>query len=197
MTTPRIYVGTYAKYNNGSIQGEWLDLDDYTDKSDFIQACLELHDDEEDPELMFQDWENIPGELASECSIDDAVWEYIDACNEFDQEAVDAYDEALRRAPGWADALADRESVATLARLAAAHAREVAGDDEAVCEDDEPDGVEPAGQPDEQGAGQRLPINQQQRAEQWLKRLDTSPADFLRRKFEIQARAQGEGGTPP
>ena len=60
MTTPRIYVGTYAKYNNGSIQGEWLDLDDYTDKSDFIQACLELHDDEEDPELMFQDWENIP-----------------------------------------------------------------------------------------------------------------------------------------
>ena len=47
MTTPRIYVGTYAKYNNGSIQGEWLDLDDYTDKSDFIQACLELHDDEE------------------------------------------------------------------------------------------------------------------------------------------------------
>lgn len=113
------------------------------------------------------------------------------------QEAVDAYDEALRRAPGWADALADRESVATLARLAAAHAREVAGDDEAVCEDDEPDGVEPAGQPDEQGAGQRLPINQQQRAEQWLKRLDTSPADFLRRKFEIQARAQGEGGTPP
>ena len=79
MTTPRIYVGTYAKYNNGSIQGEWLDLDDYTDKSDFIQACLELHDDEEDPELMFQDWENIPDLFISECSIDPDFWEYMNS----------------------------------------------------------------------------------------------------------------------
>ena len=26
---PRIYVGTYAKYNAGSIAGQWLDLEDY------------------------------------------------------------------------------------------------------------------------------------------------------------------------
>ena len=24
----RIYVGTYAKYNNGSLQGEWVELSD-------------------------------------------------------------------------------------------------------------------------------------------------------------------------
>ena len=28
---PRIYVGTYAKYNDGSIAGKWLDLNDYED----------------------------------------------------------------------------------------------------------------------------------------------------------------------
>ena len=88
MTTPRIYVGTYAKYNNGSIQGEWLDLDDYNDKSDFIQACLELHDDEEDPELMFQDWENIPDLFISECSIDPDFWDYMNCDRDEDAKAA-------------------------------------------------------------------------------------------------------------
>ena len=89
MTTPRIYVGTYAKYNNGSIQGEWLDLDDYNDKDDFIEACLELHDDEEDPELMFQDWENIPDAFISESSIDPDFWEYMNS--DHDEDAKAAY----------------------------------------------------------------------------------------------------------
>ncbi len=55
----RIYVGTYAKYNEGSIFGKWLDLSDYSDKDEFYETCRELHKDEEDPELMFQDWEYI------------------------------------------------------------------------------------------------------------------------------------------
>lgn len=57
--TPKVYVGTYQKYNNGSIFGKWLELDDYDNIDDFYQACKELHKDENDPEYMFQDWENI------------------------------------------------------------------------------------------------------------------------------------------
>ena len=34
---PRIYVGTYEKYNNGSIAGKWLDLNDYEDINAFIK----------------------------------------------------------------------------------------------------------------------------------------------------------------
>lgn len=34
--TPKVYVGTYAKYNNGDISGEWLDLTDYVDYDDFL-----------------------------------------------------------------------------------------------------------------------------------------------------------------
>src|SRR5690349_16831915 len=56
-TAPRVYVGTYAKYNNGSIAGAWLDLEDYADKDSFLAACAELHKDEDDPEFMFQDFE--------------------------------------------------------------------------------------------------------------------------------------------
>lgn len=87
----RVYVGTYAKYNNGSIEGKWLDLEDYSDKEEFIKACLELHSDEEDPELMFQDWEGIPSDLISECSIDPKAWELMEAYNDHSKEAVDAY----------------------------------------------------------------------------------------------------------
>lgn len=73
--TLRIYVGTYAKYNSGSIKGAWLDIDDYSDKEDFYAACAELHSDEHDPEFMFQDWEGIPDGMVSESHIDEEVFE--------------------------------------------------------------------------------------------------------------------------
>lgn len=76
-TTPRVYVGTYAKYNNGSIEGKWLDLEDYSDKEDFLEACAELHKDESDPELMFQDFEGIPEGMISESHIDDDLWDWV------------------------------------------------------------------------------------------------------------------------
>ena len=57
LSEARIYVGTYAKYNEGSIFGKWMDLSDYSGSEEFYDACRELHSDEEDPEMMFQDWE--------------------------------------------------------------------------------------------------------------------------------------------
>jgi antirestriction protein len=33
-----VYVGTYRKYNDGSIKGDWLDLEDYDSKADFYEA---------------------------------------------------------------------------------------------------------------------------------------------------------------
>jgi antirestriction protein len=93
-TTARIYVGTYAKYNAGSIQGAWLDLNDYADAGEFHAACLELHKDEEDPELMFQDFEGIPAGMVSECSIDADVWEWL-ALDEDAQELLAVYRENI------------------------------------------------------------------------------------------------------
>lgn len=53
----KLYVGTYAKYNAGSIAGAWLDLNNYANADDFVAACRRLHRDEADPEIMFQDVE--------------------------------------------------------------------------------------------------------------------------------------------
>lgn len=57
---PRVYVGTYAKYNNGSIKGGWLNLPDYATHAEFLAACHKLHRDERDPEFMIQDMEHMP-----------------------------------------------------------------------------------------------------------------------------------------
>ena len=39
LSEARVYVGTYGKYNNGSLFGAWLDLSDYSDKEDFTKPA--------------------------------------------------------------------------------------------------------------------------------------------------------------
>ena len=36
LTTPSVYVGTYKKYNEGSLFGSWVDLTKFDSKEDFI-----------------------------------------------------------------------------------------------------------------------------------------------------------------
>lgn len=86
----RIYVGTYAKYNDGNLFGKWLDLADYGDLKEFYDACYELHKDEEDPELMFQDWEGIPDDLISECTLHKEIYELV-KLDESERKMVYAY----------------------------------------------------------------------------------------------------------
>jgi len=78
-TNAAIYVGTYAKYNSGSIKGAWLQLDDYSSKKELEQAMAELHADEHDPEFMIQDWEGFPEGMCSEYGISDEFWELLEA----------------------------------------------------------------------------------------------------------------------
>ena len=90
LSEARIYVGTYAKYNEGSIFGEWMDLSDYSGSDEFYDACRILHGDEADPELMFQDWENIPASLIGESRLAENIFEIIEAVTalcETEQEA--------------------------------------------------------------------------------------------------------------
>ena len=90
LSEARIYVGTYAKYNEGSIFGKWMDLSDYSDIAEFYDTCRKLHGDETDPELMFQDWENIPSALIGESWLVENIFEVIEAIStlcESEQEA--------------------------------------------------------------------------------------------------------------
>lgn len=86
-----IYVGTYRKYNNGSIFGAWLHLADYKDKIEFVKACVKLHKNERDPEFMYQDNENIPEPLVGESWVSNEVWTVINRLKEMSEEQVQAF----------------------------------------------------------------------------------------------------------
>lgn len=91
---PSVYVGTYAKYNSGSINGAWVDLSEFNNYDEFIDHCKKLHEDEDDPELMFQDFENFPKSYYSESEIHADLWdEYINLA-EHERELLEAYHDA-------------------------------------------------------------------------------------------------------
>jgi antirestriction protein len=79
----KLYVGTYGKYNAGRLHGKWLDLTEYSDKEEFLEACKEVHKTEHDPEYMFQDKEGLlykmPKTWLSESHISDEVFEFMEA----------------------------------------------------------------------------------------------------------------------
>jgi antirestriction protein len=88
--TAKAYVGTYAKYNEGSIAGAWIELEGFTDAEQFNAVCAELHKDEGDPEIMIQDFEGFPKRYYSESGLDDALFEYL-ALDDDDRQLMDAY----------------------------------------------------------------------------------------------------------
>lgn len=125
MTTedkPRIYVGTYAKYNDGNLFGEWVDLSQFSSPEEFHDYCLKLHSDESDPELMFQDYEGFPKRFWNESYTSDDLrdlwawmeldaddrellsvyWEHVNDTADID-EAREAFDGRFNREEDWAD----------------------------------------------------------------------------------------------
>jgi antirestriction protein len=92
---PSIYCGTYAKYNEGSLRGLWIDLSSFGDYDEFINFCNAIHADEDDPELMFQDYQGFPRELYSESCMGEAdfdkIVEHKRMCDLHGAEAIDDY----------------------------------------------------------------------------------------------------------
>ena len=93
---PSIYCGTYGKYSGEKgICGLWIDLSTFYDYDDFLNFCYAIHADEEDPELMAQDYEGFPRQWYNEGFMSeddfDHILEYSDMCDKHGQDAVDDY----------------------------------------------------------------------------------------------------------
>ena len=86
-----VYCGTYKKYNEGKNYGKWLHLSDYTTKGKFLSACRQLHFNEQSPELMFQDYENIPESFITESSISDEAWHVINSIKKYAPDKADEF----------------------------------------------------------------------------------------------------------
>lgn len=83
----QIYVSDYASYNEGSLIGEWIDLTQFTEASEFGDYVSKMFKkfDKTNPldfnypreEPMYQDYEGFPRELYSEGCFDDRIIEYV------------------------------------------------------------------------------------------------------------------------
>jgi antirestriction protein len=92
---PAVYVGTYGKYNNGNLGGRWVNLDLWAgDRDGFLAHCAEIHSDESDPEIMFQDFQNFPREFYGESNLSEALFAWLEL-DDNDRELLARYQDAV------------------------------------------------------------------------------------------------------
>ena len=92
--SPALFCGTYGKYNEGNLGGMWVHPYTFDSYEDFINFCKAIHADEADPELMYQDFANIPDSLYSESMGEEEfnnILKYCELCDEYSVEAVDDF----------------------------------------------------------------------------------------------------------
>ncbi|MGV6946308.1 antirestriction protein ArdA [Sphingobacterium kyonggiense] len=68
-----------------------MKLANYNSTSEFYDACKEMQHHEEDPEFMFQDYENIPKGLIGECWMSDTIFEVLGALEELDESRQEVF----------------------------------------------------------------------------------------------------------
>jgi antirestriction protein len=100
--SPKIYVADLEAYNNGRLTGEWLDLADYDDADELMEAIQKLLKKSGGEEYAIHDAENIPKSLYSEYmgrNDFQALYEVMETAKRFDlplevvQEIVSQYGE--------------------------------------------------------------------------------------------------------
>jgi Ca-activated chloride channel family protein len=101
------------------------------------------------------------------------------------EEAVSAYDEAVRRRPGWKEAEENREMILALIPPKPKEDEEEFGDAGNLPPDDIV--FDEKGEKGKVGEIEQSELTEDQLAEMWMRRLQTTPADFMRIKFAVQA----------
>ena len=89
---PAVYCGTYGKYNNGDISGAWVEVASFADYEEFMEFCERLHADEEDVELMYQDFEGFPESWYSESCMGEETFDKIKEFAALDVDKQEAYE---------------------------------------------------------------------------------------------------------
>ena len=92
--SPALYCGTYGKYNSGNFSGMWVNVSTFDDYEEFENFCLAIHADESEPELMYQDFENMPDSLYHESMGEkefNQIAEYCELCDDYGVSAVDDF----------------------------------------------------------------------------------------------------------
>ena len=92
---PALYVSSYKRYNDGNLDGMWLDLTLCSDYDEFKRVCRAIVFEEQDPEIMFSDCDNLPEQFYCECCLDEATFDLIKEYAELDEDEQRAYEAYL------------------------------------------------------------------------------------------------------
>jgi Ca-activated chloride channel family protein len=111
------------------------------------------------------------------------------------EEAVAAYDAAIAERPDWAEAIANRDAVLAMIPQQLELPEEEQGSGEPSLDPDEIR-FDEKGKQGKVGQIERAQLTDEQLAEMWLRRLQTSPGDYLRQRFAVEA-AMADSETPP
>lgn len=88
----RIFVTTYAKYNEGKLgKSTYINPFRFDNKEEFEEYCLRAHSDEHDPELMYTDRSDWSVYLVQEHTISPIIWKIKELRYQFPIEAMLAY----------------------------------------------------------------------------------------------------------
>jgi antirestriction protein len=96
MENPKIYVASLSDYNNGRLEGKWLDFADYSDASELMDAITDMldelttkyNDGEVREEWAVHDYEYIPSSLASEYMSESDFQEIYDIMEVADEQNI-------------------------------------------------------------------------------------------------------------
>lgn len=122
--TPKIYVADLEAYNNGKLVGEWLNLSDYNDAEELMDAISKFLKKSGGEEFAIHDYENLPSSMYSEYMGEkdfqqiydmmdlakdkdlplDVVMEVV---SQFDESALDEYNGSYDSAVDFAEELVD------------------------------------------------------------------------------------------
>jgi antirestriction protein len=122
--TPKVYVADLEAYNNGKLIGEWLDLSDYNDADELMDAIQDFLKTSGGGEYAIHDYENLPSSMYSEYMGKrdfEEIYQMIDLAKEnnlplevamevvsqYGESALDEYNGVYDSAVDFAEELAD------------------------------------------------------------------------------------------
>ncbi|MCZ6681356.1 MAG: VWA domain-containing protein [Candidatus Poribacteria bacterium] len=108
------------------------------------------------------------------------------------EEAVESYDQALKKKPDFTQAMSNRDLVAALIEKMK-QAEEEAGEPGEPSFDPDEVKFDEKGKKGKKGKIPEFKLKPEDMAEIWMRNIQTTPANFLMWKFQLQAEEQSEG----
>lgn len=100
LSEAELMVDTRFSIESGNNNGNWFYLNDYYSLEEFFADCASWFSDEENPDYVYRDWQNIPDCMINENWISPNIFEVKDALQSINEAYTDVFFEWCKTY-GW------------------------------------------------------------------------------------------------